>query len=189
VHRLDKATSGCLLMAKKRSWLRMLHELMREGKIYKSYQALVYGSWPKALHLIDKPLKKQVLCSGERLVKVTEDGQTALTQVEISEQFKQATLLDIKLLTGRTHQIRVHMQYLGFPLVGDSLYGQTPTKTRSLLRKSGYDEAVQDAVLNFPRQALHARKIGFVHPRSGDEMEFTAELPQDLEGVISLLKQ
>jgi len=189
VHRLDKDTSGLMMVAKNDLAHQGLAAQLADRTLSREYLALVTGAMPPGRGKVDASIGRH-LSQRIKMAVTSKNSKNAITHYRNLEKFGDAlTLVSCKLQTGRTHQIRVHMQYLGFPLVGDSLYGQTPTKTRSLLRKSGYDEAVQDAVLNFPRQALHARKIGFVHPRSGDEMEFTAELPQDLEGVISLLKQ
>lgn len=134
VHRLDKETSGCILLAKKRSLLKELHEKLRLGEVKKHYIGLVAGSWSQSLHSVKAPLKKNLLSSGERVVKVSELGKPSLTRFKVREYFDNYTLLDIELVTGRTHQIRVHCQYAGHPIIGDEKYGDSHLnkKMRSL---------------------------------------------------------
>ncbi len=110
VHRLDRDTSGCILIAKKRSALRHMHEQLRNGQMDKRYQALVSGSWPENRFKVKAPLRKNVLQSGERLVSVSDDGKPSETRYRILESFAQATLVEASPITGRTHQIRVHQR-------------------------------------------------------------------------------
>jgi 23S rRNA pseudouridine955/2504/2580 synthase len=124
VHRLDKDTSGCLMLAKKRSVLKALHEALREGKIKKHYLALVAGHWPRSLQKITLPLRKQTLQSGERMVKVDKvEGKEAITFVKPLRYDESATLLEVTIKTGRTHQIRVHTAASKHPILGDEKYG------------------------------------------------------------------
>lgn len=124
VHRLDKDTSGCLIIAKKPSILKQLHEMMRrEGVVVKLYQALVKGYWPKKTVFVDASLRKFELKSGERMVEVSSEGKSALTEFKVLQRFSNATLVEARLHTGRTHQIRVHATHVGHPVVGDEKYG------------------------------------------------------------------
>ena len=123
VHRLDRDTSGCLIIAKKRSALRRLHEQLREGSMDKRYLTLLKGKWTGRSRWIDAPLLKNVIQSGERLVFVDPKGKEARTQFIPKATSDVASLMSVKLDTGRTHQIRVHAQHIGFPIAGDNKYG------------------------------------------------------------------
>lgn len=123
VHRLDRETSGCIILAKKPSILKELHELLRQNKVEKTYQTLVKGQWPKHIRTIDAPLLKNQLQSGERMVSVHKDGKQALTDFRVIKRFTLATLMEAKPHTGRTHQIRVHALYGGHAIAGDEKYG------------------------------------------------------------------
>ena len=123
VHRLDRDTSGCIVVAKKRSALREFHRMLREGEMDKRYWALVEGRWPNRKKLVNAPLKKNELRSGERVVRVNAEGKASLTEFEVLRRFSDCTLVQAKPITGRTHQIRVHAQYAGHPLIGDDKYG------------------------------------------------------------------
>lgn len=123
VHRLDRETSGCLIVAKKRSTLVALHELLTQRKMIKQYLLLVKGQWKGSKRRVEAPLKKNQLQSGERIVKVEERGKSAVTLFRPLKIFTQASLLEARLLTGRTHQIRVHASYIGHPIAGDEKYG------------------------------------------------------------------
>lgn len=122
-HRLDRDTSGCLVIAKKRSTLRAFHELLREGGMDKHYLALVMGRWQGGKRRVDAPLRKNTLKSGERVVKVSEDGKPSLSIFSPVSIYKDCSLMRVKLVTGRTHQVRVHAQYSGHPIAGDDKYG------------------------------------------------------------------
>lgn len=147
-HRLDRATSGCLLVAKGMKVNRQLQDLFRQRIIDKHYVAVVDGSWPEQVRLIDAPLRKNIQHAGERRVMVHRDGQTALTYISVKARFAQATLLDIRLDTGRTHQIRVHTKHIGHCIVGDTRYGDN--------RRNSYFKN-----LGLSRLYLHARTLGF----------------------------
>lgn len=167
VHRLDRDTSGCLLIAKRRSALRSLHEQFREDDIGKVYVALLAGVWAKSRWLVDAPLKKNVLQSGERMVRVARDGKSAETEFRRLERYQGATLVEARPVTGRTHQIRVHAQHMGHPLVGDDRYGDEEVNRR--FRQSG-----------FKRLFLHARETELRHPSTGETLRFQAPLDDDL---------
>ena len=141
-HRLDRETSGCLVIAKQVDFLRHMQAELRAGKVEKTYLALVQGAWPDELDTIDLPLRKNELASGERIVRANPDGKPALTTFRIRERLPDATLLQIGLETGRTHQIRVHCQSAGHPIIGDEKYGK-------------------DTAIPYKHLALHAWQIAF----------------------------
>jgi 23S rRNA pseudouridine955/2504/2580 synthase len=175
VHRLDRETSGCLLVAKRRAVLRDLHAKLRQREVDKRYLALVAGRWPFGAKTIDLPLKTNLKQGGERVVKVHAEGQAAVTTFEPIEQFgKVATLLDIALGTGRTHQIRVHAAHAGYPLAGDQKYGDREKDAK--LKEYGLS-----------RMFLHAASLTF---RRGEEpFTVTAPLPPELETVLDQLRR
>ncbi|MDH3616453.1 MAG: RluA family pseudouridine synthase [Gammaproteobacteria bacterium] len=171
VHRLDRETSGCLVLAKRRSALRELHERFRDGVVEKNYLGLAIGDWQLGEQLIDKPLLVQHRKGGERHVVVSGGGKPAQTRVQLSRTFGKYSLLQCAPLTGRTHQIRVHLQYLGFPLAGDERYGDEEENRRA--KKFG-----------LKRLFLHAQSIAFPDD-SGNELHFTCPLADDLERFLS----
>ena len=171
VHRLDRETSGCLLLAKKRSALKDLHLQFREDDVNKVYLALLAGQWARSKQMVDAPLKKNVLKSGERMVKVARDGKSAMTNFKAIQKFRDATLVEASPITGRTHQIRVHAQHLGHPLAGDERYGQ-----------DAQNRFFKD--LGLRRLFLHAKEAGFRHPRSGVPMKIEAPLDEELERFL-----
>jgi 23S rRNA pseudouridine955/2504/2580 synthase len=175
VHRLDRETSGCLVIAKRRSVLRELHRVMREREVQKRYTALLVGKWKLGDRTIDVPLQTQHRQGGERTVRVHPAGQEARTHFKPVAGFgKVATLMDVLLDTGRTHQIRVHAAYVGHPVAGDDKYG-----TRELnapLRAFG-----------LKRMFLHARSLAFVHPGTGRPFKVEADLDQELKDVLARL--
>jgi 23S rRNA pseudouridine955/2504/2580 synthase len=167
VHRLDRETSGCLLVARRRPALRTLHALLREGAVEKRYLALVSGHWSLGHKRIDVPLKTRQLQGGERVVKAHAAGKSSATEFRPVQFFgKRATLMEAALETGRTHQIRVHAAYVGHPVAGDDKYGDR--EANESLRKLG-----------LTRMFLHAQTVSFVWPESG--REFTASVPLDAE--------
>lgn len=176
VHRLDKETSGCLLIAKKRSALKYLHELFRGDGVEKTYLAMLAGRWERKKQWVDAPLLKNVNQGGERMVVVSKQGKSAQTQFVRLQKFSDMTLVHASPKTGRTHQIRVHAAWLGFPLVGDERYGDADQN--KLFRKRGYR-----------RLFLHAEQLRFKHPVSGDLMHFQAPLPDPLQQLIEHEKQ
>ena len=171
VHRLDKETSGCLVLAKRRSALRELHEKFREGVVEKNYLALVVGDWQFGEQLIDKPLLVQNRKNGERHVVVSKGGKPAQTRVQLSRTFGKYSLLQCAPKTGRTHQIRVHLQSLEHPIAGDERYGDEEENRRA--KKFG-----------LKRLFLHAQSIAFPDD-SGNELHFTTPLADDLERFLS----
>jgi 23S rRNA pseudouridine955/2504/2580 synthase len=176
VHRLDRDTSGCILLAKRRSALRALHEQLREGKLEKRYLALVKGHWDLGTRKVELPLATHVRRGGERHVTVEEGGKTAISYFRPVETSREASLLEVQIGTGRTHQIRVHAGALGHPIAGDTKYGDPDWNT--YLAQAG-----------LKRLFLHATALGFVHPRSGEEMNVSCPLPPDLSESMERIMQ
>ncbi|MEN2859852.1 23S rRNA pseudouridine(955/2504/2580) synthase RluC [Mannheimia haemolytica] len=175
VHRIDRDTSGILLVAKKRSALRSLHEQLREKVVQKDYLALVRGQWQAHTKVIKAPLLKNELASGERIVRVSEEGKPSETRFSIEERYANATLVKASPITGRTHQIRVHTQYAGHPIALDDKYGDVE-----------FDSKMKEVGLQ--RLFLHAHAIRFEHPKTGEEMVITAPLDKTLKGVLAKLR-
>ncbi len=173
-HRLDRETSGLLIIAKKRSALRVLHEMMRNGKVEKRYLTVVAGRWSNPLQHIRAPLFKYLTPQGERRVRVQENGKAAYTIIRLLRRWKRFSLLEVELKTGRTHQIRVHLAHLGFPLCGDDKYGDFALN-RQLTHEG----------LN--RMFLHAALLSFAHPLSGAALTFASPLPESLQNFVNRL--
>jgi 23S rRNA pseudouridine955/2504/2580 synthase len=174
VHRLDRETSGCLLVARKRSALRALHELMREGKVEKRYLALLAGHWNLGHTRIDVPLRTDIRVGGERTVKAHASGKEAVSEFRPVQWFgKRATLVEVALHTGRTHQIRVHSAHAGHPVAGDEKYGN-----------EDFNKALRE--LGLERMFLHAHSVSFDWPQGGD-FSASAPLPADLSKLIDAL--
>ena len=174
VHRLDKETSGCLMFAKKRSVLLELQAAMQRNQITKKYQTLVMGNWPKGKTTVNAPLLKNQVSSGERIVRVDVEGKASVTHFKIIERYKQATLMDVTLETGRTHQIRVHCQFSGNPVAGDEKYGN-----------KNFNQAIRS--LGGRRLFLHAKSLRFKHPLSNDWVDVESPIPTDLKKLLSNL--
>jgi len=171
VHRLDKDTSGCLLIAKKRSALRKLQELFRNSQIQKTYQALLSGQWIRKKLLVTAPLLKNTSKGGERVVVISQSGKAAETLFTRLKLFRNATLVEASPKTGRTHQIRVHAASLGHPIVGDERYGVDDVNR--VFKNKGYK-----------RMFLHANTLKFQHPVTGILMNISAPLPSQLENLL-----
>lgn len=165
-HRIDRETSGCLIVAKKRSTLRYLQEQMRNRRMRKVYRALATGKWPRGIKRIDLPLMAFEQKTGEKIVRVNPKGKKSVTIFSVMKRYRNFTLLEASLETGRTHQIRVHAQHIGCPLAGDSKYGLDDINKD--IRKSG-----------LKRMFLHAFKIGFSLP-CGKNIFIEAPMPSDL---------
>ena len=173
VHRLDKETSGCLILAKKRSMLRSIQALLEARTIQKTYWALLEHPWHgKPSVLVDRPLVKSILQSGERMVMVSDEGKCSSTTFKLLGNYEQACWVEAQPKTGRTHQIRVHAAYLGHPIIGDRKYGESVTLP------------VLESIK--PRMYLHARAIRFT--LNGQEYCFEAELDRTFTGALTLLK-
>ncbi|MCK5121407.1 MAG: 23S rRNA pseudouridine(955/2504/2580) synthase RluC [Methylococcales bacterium] len=171
-HRIDKATSGCLLIAKKRSVLKALHDLFRsDGGIKKTYLALLVGQWEKKKQVVTVPLLRNTGKGGERVVKVSQAGKFAETHFRRIAKYKNLTLVEASPVTGRTHQIRVHAAWLGHPIVADDRYGDGVVNRD--LKKRGYK-----------RLFLHAEQLKFIHPVTDEIMHFKAPLSRELELLL-----
>ena len=178
VHRIDRETSGILLIAKKRSLLVALHALLREGKTDKRYLALVAGHWPHdAKHHIRTALAKIVVAGGERRVTEAYDdaySKDAHTVVNVVKRFAGATLLEAQIKTGRMHQIRVHLASSGYPILGDDKYGD-------------FARNKVEAKRGLKRMFLHAAKLSFIHPATGERLRIEAPLPPDCSSFLETL--
>jgi 23S rRNA pseudouridine955/2504/2580 synthase len=174
-HRLDRETSGVLLLAKTRRALVRLHEQMREGQVDKRYLALVRGTWTNARQHVRVALRKFVTHAGERRVSVDPEGSPSHTVIILRERFGDYSLLEADLRTGRTHQIRVHLAHLGFPIVGDDKYGDFELNRRL---EKGADG------LRLHRMFLHAMQIRFAHPIGGEPMDLQSPLPRECEDFL-----
>jgi 23S rRNA pseudouridine955/2504/2580 synthase len=176
-HRLDRDTSGLLVVAKKRSALVELHRMLREGEVEKIYMAVVKGAWQGGKRELRESLHKYVNARGERRVSVHDGGQTAVTRVKPLKVGAQFSLLELRLMTGRTHQIRVHLAHAGHPVLGDGKYGDFELN-RALARQG------------VKRLFLHARRLAFAHPAGGEALRLDAPLPADMrlfvEGNLAL---
>jgi 23S rRNA pseudouridine955/2504/2580 synthase len=176
VHRLDRDTSGVLLVAKKRSALRSLHEQLREKGMQKDYLALVRGQWPSHLKTVQAPLLKNILQSGERVVRVSGEGKPSETRFKVEERYAHATLVKASPVTGRTHQIRVHTLHAGHPIAFDDRYGERE-----------FDKQLSATGLH--RLFLHAAALTFTHPHSGDRMRIEAPLDDELKKCLAVLRK
>jgi len=170
-HRLDRETSGLLIVAKKRVALTALHDMMRTGRVEKRYLALVAGQWLNPLQHVKAPLFKYLTAEGERRVRVALDGKPAHSIVRLVKRWRDFSLLEVELKTGRTHQIRVHLSHLGFPLAGDGKYGDF-ARNKTLEGKG------------LRRMFLHAAKLAFSHPISGARIKLESPLPVELQSFL-----
>jgi 23S rRNA pseudouridine955/2504/2580 synthase len=176
VHRLDRDTSGVLVVAKKRSALTHLHAQLREGRAQKYYLALARGEWTGGRRSVTLPLHKYVLGNGERRVRVQAEGQAAQTVFRVQRIVSGWSLLEAELKTGRTHQIRVHLAHLGFPIAGDDKYGDF--ELNKALAKKG-----------LKRMFLHACRLTVSHPLSEARVTYESPLPPELAGFVKTLAQ
>ena len=175
VHRLDRDTSGVLLIAKKRSALRSLHEQLRLKQMQKDYLALVRGQWQSHTKVVQAPFLKNILQSGERVVKVSSEGKPSETRFKVEERFEFATLVKASPVTGRTHQIRVHTLHAGHPIAFDDRYGDRD-----------FDTQLASTKLN--RLFLHASSLTFIHPSTGEKMRIEAPMDKTLRYCLQVLR-
>lgn len=176
-HRLDRETSGCLIVAKSANALRELHQDFKLRTVKKTYQALVYGHWPVGVNVVEAKLYRKQLDSGERLVKVDENGKEARTTFRVLKRFSAGTLIEAKPETGRTHQIRVHCQYTGYPIVGDDRYTD-----KKFIRQF-------PTLQNAKALCLHAAEITFQMPGSREFVTVAADIGQNLQVALDALQE
>jgi len=184
IHRLDKDTTGLLLFAKTDDALSLLGRAIEARKITREYLAIAWGNFPQDKGLIEAPIGRNSL-DRKKMAVTPFSAKTAATGFEVIERYKIATYLRLRLLTGRTHQIRVHLTHYGHPVVGDPEYGG---RSKTIINQQS-DVVVFKKILSIiNRQALHAHKLGFNHPRTGKYIEFTAPLPEDIANLLKYLR-
>ena len=182
VHRLDKDTSGVMVVAKEDEAFRHLSKQFKNRTVEKAYSAIVYGRFGQDGGLIDSAIGRHPT-ERKRMSTRTKKGRTAITRWKKVEEFDSATLLEIFPQTGRTHQIRVHLSSIGHPILGDPLYGR---KGRP---GAIHDRVLKECVKRMNRQALHAHRLEFTHPRTGERVQFIAPIPEDMSNVLSFLRK
>ena len=170
-HRLDRDTSGCLIVAKRRSAVRPLHAAFRDGSVEKHYVALLAHPWHGGNREVNAPLEKTQVEGGERIVKVSREGKEAKSLFTPLQRFPGSALADVRIYTGRTHQIRVHASYIGNPVAGDDKYGDR--EANKALRATG-----------LKRMFLHAHRLSFPHPETGERLSLLAPLDDELQAVL-----
>ena len=180
VHRLDKDTSGLMVVAKTESAKLSLVKQLESHSVSREYTAIVYGSMVSG-GTIDQPIGRD--STNRQKQAVTESGKSAITHYRVIEKFENFTLVKAILETGRTHQIRVHMSHIGHPLLGDFTYGG------KVKFPKGACEELKSAIKDFPRQALHAKKLSIIHPLDNQELSWKSKLPEDLDFMIGVLRK
>ena len=178
VHRLDKDTSGLLVVAKTESAHEKLADQFRDREVFKSYVALVHGQFERDFGEIDQPIARDP--RHRTRMAVVRGGRAARSIYRVRQRFNRFTLLDVELKTGRTHQIRVHLAWVKHPVVGDETYGGGRDKTVA-------DPVIRSHIAKLGRQFLHSEKLGFRHPHTAEQLKFTAALPVELENILALI--
>jgi 23S rRNA pseudouridine1911/1915/1917 synthase len=178
VHRLDKGTSGLMVVAKTESAHENLADQFRAREVFKSYLALVHGQVEKKTDQIDQPIARDP--RNRTRMAVVRGGRPALSIYRVRKRFERFTLLNVELKTGRTHQIRVHLSWIKHPVVGDEAYGGGRDKTVP-------DHKLRSEIAKIGRQFLHAEQLGFRHPRTGEELRFTSPLPPELQALLDAI--
>lgn len=188
VHRLDKETSGLMVVAKNDMAHKGLAAQLEDRSLSRVYTAVVFKVPFPVKGTIDKPLVRHSSHRLKMTIARAGEGKEARTHYNVLKKYGEAaSLVECKLESGRTHQIRVHMESIGHNLIGDPLYGPQPNGLRSALGKAGYDEGVISQIMEFPRQSLHAGAIGFIHPATEEDMAFEAPFPDDISNLLKLL--
>lgn len=190
VHRLDKDTSGLMMVAKNDRTHQGLSAQLADRSLSRTYTALVWDTLTPRAGLVDAPVGRHATNRLKMAINRTPSGREARTRYAMIESYGGgfAARVECDLETGRTHQVRVHMEFLGHPLIGDPLYGLQPTGRDARLRKGGWDEEAAAFIAAFPRQALHAAEIRFIHPATGEEEGFECALPDDMAELINRLE-
>ncbi len=188
VHRLDKDTTGLIVVAKNDAAHQRLSEQLSDRTLSRTYHALVWRIPMPLKGVVDQPIGRHP--SNRQKMSIGGSGaREARTHYHMQEDIRDCVaLLECKLESGRTHQIRVHMAYIRHPLLGDPVYGLREAEGRAILKKAGYEGEIIAQILSFDRQALHAQEIGFIHPKNGQKMAFSAPWPEDLRNIHNLLK-
>lgn len=188
VHRLDKETSGLMVVAKNDLAHKGLSDQLQDRTLSRIYKAFVWRSPTILKGKIDMPIGRDS-ANRIKMAIMMKTGREAITQYHVRNRYDEAaSMVECKLQTGRTHQIRVHMRHIKHPLIGDPLYGLPDQEGTALLKRAGYEPDIIDTIMAFKRQALHAAEIGFIHPRSGEEMHFKCDMPEDLQKIENCLK-
>jgi 23S rRNA pseudouridine1911/1915/1917 synthase len=198
VHRLDKETTGLLVFGKSDYTLRGLIMQMEKRKMSRKYKTITWGKIPQKTGVIEAPIGRHFM-DRKRMTVTPLHSRSALTHYSVLERFSTATYLELRLETGRTHQVRVHLAHLGHPVLGDPTYGGRKTgMIKSLIQqdegiskkkgRTSLEEVIDQALGLIKRQALHAETLGFFHPKKKEWMEFQAPLPEDMENVLDYLR-
>ncbi|MEM7618628.1 MAG: RluA family pseudouridine synthase [Pseudomonadota bacterium] len=188
VHRLDRETSGLIVVAKNDNSHNGLSEQLKDRSLSRVYTSFAWKSPNLIKGYVDEPIGRHAT-NRIKMAVMKSSGREAKTHYMVTEKYGHAaSQIECKLESGRTHQIRVHMQHLKNPIIGDPLYGLVAQEAAALLKRDDYDENSSQYILNFPRQALHAQKIGFIHPASGEEMAFEVDMPEDMQNLKNHLK-
>jgi 23S rRNA pseudouridine1911/1915/1917 synthase len=187
VHRLDKDTSGLLVVARTFEAHQNLSEQIKARRMSRVYLCLSWGHWPQREGTIDEPIGRSHANRKKMAVQTTDSGRTAVTQYRVMESFSVAELVEATLQTGRTHQIRVHFSHRGHPVVGDPLYGGR--QAAAAMYSGNQRQAVRHLLELCGRQALHAHSLSFCHPLTGEKMRFTSPLPADFDSLLQYLRE
>lgn len=188
VHRLDKETTGLMVVAKSDAAHAALSAQLADRTLGRYYKALVWGVPSPRKGRVDQPIGRHA-SNRLKMAVNARNGRSAATNYLLEESYRDAaSMVECRLESGRTHQVRVHMAYIKHPLLGDPLYGLQSTGQQAALKRAGYEPETAAEILSFPRQALHAWKMEFVHPLTEERMTFSASLPDDVQGLVNLLK-
>jgi 23S rRNA pseudouridine1911/1915/1917 synthase len=187
VHRLDKDTSGLLVVAKNDYSHRKLSKQFFDHTAHRVYQAIVWGIPKKRFGRIETQIGRHPT-ERKKFAVIPEGGKTAITEYVVVDEFAGFAMLELKLETGRTHQIRVHMQHLGHPVFGDPTYGGRSIRVKRI-DIPHFKQWIENMLAEFPRQALHARTLRLYHPRTGELMEWTAQMPEDMSHIMKEMKR
>ena len=188
VHRLDKETSGLMIVAKNDLAHQGLSNQLQDRSLSRVYTAFSWRVPTLIKGVVDQPIGRHNTNRLKMAIRTT-IGREARTAYKVIEKHNDViSEIECRLDTGRTHQIRVHLQHIKHPLIGDPLYGLAAQEARAILKRGGYEDDVAEQIITFPRQALHAHEISFIHPRSEEKMTFKADFPEDMLNLKKLIK-